>query len=265
MSSPSADAAAPHRAAFRPFPLIGRVPRSTLALLAVSILLPLLLFGLAAWQNRCDVALAAEHRVERTTRILHEHALKVFETHQLMLDRSTSTSNDRLVEAGRGRRPAQAARASQRAAAAGRQRVHHRCRRQRARRQRAQARRDGAQPRRPRLFPGAEDGAVAPAVRVARRHGPAQRHADLHHGAAREERPAGRLRRHRRGFHRAELLQGVLQPGRARICPHGDPGAHRRQRARLRADAAGNGDAAARHVPGPNSTDAAATPSCARR
>ncbi|WP_210252979.1 hybrid sensor histidine kinase/response regulator, partial [Beijerinckia sp. L45] len=58
----------------------------TIALLAMSIVLPLLLFGLAAWQNRHDVVREAETRVERTTRILHEHALKVFEMHQLMIN-----------------------------------------------------------------------------------------------------------------------------------------------------------------------------------
>ncbi len=66
--------------------LRGRVPRSTLALLAISIMLPMALFGLAAWQNWRDVERGAENHVERTTRILHEHALKIFETHQLMLD-----------------------------------------------------------------------------------------------------------------------------------------------------------------------------------
>ena len=62
------------------------IPRSTIALLCISIVLPLALFGLAARENWRDVAHAAEHHVERTTRILHEHALKIFETHQLMLD-----------------------------------------------------------------------------------------------------------------------------------------------------------------------------------
>ena len=94
MSLPPADTAAPPRSAVRrPLGLLARVPRSTLALLAVSILLPLILFALAAAQNRHDVVVAAERRVERTTRILHEHAMKVFETHQLMLDQI----NERLV------------------------------------------------------------------------------------------------------------------------------------------------------------------------
>ena len=88
-----------------PSRLRGRVPRSTLALLAISIVLPMALFGLAAWQNWRDVELGAEHHVERTTRILHEHALKIFETHQLMLDqvnehlRTLDWSNPRDVAA----------------------------------------------------------------------------------------------------------------------------------------------------------------------
>ncbi len=63
-----------------------RVPRSTIALLFISILLPLALFALAAYENRRDVQRGAVLRVERTTRILHEHAMKVFETNQLVID-----------------------------------------------------------------------------------------------------------------------------------------------------------------------------------
>ena len=87
------DPLVPLRAGHRRLRFATRIPRLTMALLAVSILLPLVLFGLAAWQNRRDVVQAAERRVERTTRILHEHAMKVFETHQLMLDQI----NDHLV------------------------------------------------------------------------------------------------------------------------------------------------------------------------
>ena len=71
---------------WRSWRLASRVPRSTIALLAISIILPLVLFALAAVENRRDVRHAAELRVERTTRILHEHAMKVFETHQLLID-----------------------------------------------------------------------------------------------------------------------------------------------------------------------------------
>ena len=70
----------------------GRVPRSTIALLVVSVLLPILLFSLAAYQNRRDVEKAAERRVERNVSILREQTLKVFETQELMIDQL----NDRL-------------------------------------------------------------------------------------------------------------------------------------------------------------------------
>ena len=85
-SNPRHDTPAAPMAMLRRRRRIGRVPRSTVALLFVSILLPLVLFGLAARQNRYDVLRGAEHRVERTVRILHEHALKVFETQQLMIE-----------------------------------------------------------------------------------------------------------------------------------------------------------------------------------
>ena len=62
------------------------MPRSTIALLAVSILLPLVLFALAAFQNKQDVERAAVRHVERNVRILHEQALKVFDTQELMID-----------------------------------------------------------------------------------------------------------------------------------------------------------------------------------
>lgn len=64
MSSPPTDAAVPtHPASCRQKRLSTSTPRSTLALLAVSVLLPLILFGLAAAQNRHDAVRAAEHRV----------------------------------------------------------------------------------------------------------------------------------------------------------------------------------------------------------
>ena len=67
-------------------PRADRVPRSTIALLVVSVLLPLVLFSLAALQNRHDVERAAVRRVERDVRVLHEQALKVFDTQTLMID-----------------------------------------------------------------------------------------------------------------------------------------------------------------------------------
>ncbi len=67
--------------------MLKRFLNSGTALLAVSFLLPALLFGLAAWQSRRAAMREAEARVERTTRVLQEHAIKVFETHQLVIDR----------------------------------------------------------------------------------------------------------------------------------------------------------------------------------
>lgn len=55
-------------------------------LVLVSLLLPAVLFGLAAWQNHGEVLRASEVRIERTVRILQEHAVKVFETHRLAID-----------------------------------------------------------------------------------------------------------------------------------------------------------------------------------
>ena len=59
----------------------------TLALPTVSILLPALLFALAAWQSHRSAMRDAEARVERTVRVLQEHAVKVFETERLAIDR----------------------------------------------------------------------------------------------------------------------------------------------------------------------------------
>jgi signal transduction histidine kinase len=56
-------------------------------LIALSILLPWIIFALAAWQNRASVLTEAETRVEKSVRTLLEHSLKVFETHRLTIDR----------------------------------------------------------------------------------------------------------------------------------------------------------------------------------
>ncbi|GJD29236.1 Adaptive-response sensory-kinase SasA [Methylobacterium adhaesivum] len=56
------------------------------ALLAAAILLPAVLFALASWQSYADALHDAEVRVERTVGILHEHAVKVFETNRLVID-----------------------------------------------------------------------------------------------------------------------------------------------------------------------------------
>ena len=55
------------------------------ALIVASVLLPAVLFAFAAWTSYYETLNAAEARVERTVRILQEHALKVFETNRLVL------------------------------------------------------------------------------------------------------------------------------------------------------------------------------------
>jgi two-component system, NtrC family, sensor kinase len=63
--------------------------RSTLGVLhllvAAAIVVPALLFAAAAWQNRGQVLGSAEGSVRKTSAILHEHALKVIETHELLM------------------------------------------------------------------------------------------------------------------------------------------------------------------------------------
>ncbi len=63
-----------------------RILRPGGPLLAMAILLPLLLFGLAAWRNYDDVLAATRSRVEKGALIVREHSLKVFETHGLVID-----------------------------------------------------------------------------------------------------------------------------------------------------------------------------------
>ncbi len=55
------------------------------ALIVASIFLPAMLFAFAAWMSYGETLNAAEARVDRTVRILQEHALKVFETNRLVI------------------------------------------------------------------------------------------------------------------------------------------------------------------------------------
>ena len=56
------------------------------ALIAASVVLPIVLFVLSAWYSYNETMRRAEQRVERTTRILEEHALKVFESQRLVIE-----------------------------------------------------------------------------------------------------------------------------------------------------------------------------------
>ena len=54
--------------------------------LGAAVTVPLVLFCLAAWQSYASVIAAAKLRVEQTARILEEHALKVLQTNQLVIE-----------------------------------------------------------------------------------------------------------------------------------------------------------------------------------
>ena len=68
-----------------------RMPRRTVrliqGLMAMSVLVPIIGIGLVVWQDRDAVLSAAERHVEQSVDILHEHTLKVFEIHDLVLDK----------------------------------------------------------------------------------------------------------------------------------------------------------------------------------
>ncbi len=73
-------------------------------LLTLSVAVPLVLFGLAAWQGYRTSLDDARTRVDGTARVLQEHAGKVFETHRLVITavnqrlRTIDWSDERQVE-----------------------------------------------------------------------------------------------------------------------------------------------------------------------
>jgi len=62
-------------------------PRPLKLLLAAVIILPLVLFAAAAWLNYQWSFEEAQAQLTRTTDAVHEHALKIFQTNELVLDR----------------------------------------------------------------------------------------------------------------------------------------------------------------------------------
>ena len=56
------------------------------ALLAISILLPAILFALASYRSYNEISREAWLRIDRTVRVLREHSIKVFETHALVVE-----------------------------------------------------------------------------------------------------------------------------------------------------------------------------------
>lgn len=63
-------------------------------LLAAVIIVPLGLFGGAAWLNYQWSFDEAQAQLRRTTDAVHEHALKVFQTNELVLDRIAERFGD---------------------------------------------------------------------------------------------------------------------------------------------------------------------------
>ncbi|WP_162912972.1 PAS domain-containing protein [Rhodospirillaceae bacterium SYSU D60014] len=68
-------------------------------LLVASVLVPMLLFAAAAWQSYQKTIEEAEMEVRKTVSILHEHARKVFETHELLIARVDDHIRDMSWEA----------------------------------------------------------------------------------------------------------------------------------------------------------------------
>jgi signal transduction histidine kinase len=64
-----------------------RTVRLIQGLMALSVLVPVIGIGLVIWQDRDAVLRAAERHVEQSVDVLHEHTLKVFEIHDLVLDK----------------------------------------------------------------------------------------------------------------------------------------------------------------------------------
>src|SRR6185312_7810244 len=67
-----------------PSPPIARNAWPYIALVAASLLIPILLFAIVAGEDRKSILRDAERDVAHTADIFHEHALKVFETHELI-------------------------------------------------------------------------------------------------------------------------------------------------------------------------------------
>src|SRR2546426_7533374 len=78
-------------------------------MLVASIVLPLMLFSFAGWQNYRHEQAVADERIERSLDILHEHTLKVFQTIERTIaevEEIVRDMPDEAMIAGRSRRPA---------------------------------------------------------------------------------------------------------------------------------------------------------------
>jgi two-component system NtrC family sensor kinase len=72
-----------------------RTVRLIQGLMAMSVLLPVIGMALVVWQDRDATLGAAQRHVEQSVEVLHEHTLKVFEIHDLVLDK-IAMRTDRL-------------------------------------------------------------------------------------------------------------------------------------------------------------------------
>ncbi len=70
-----------------PLRTLGGTVRPLRVLLAASVAIPLLMFAGVAWKSYQDVMAHAADQTEKLARIVHEHALKVFETNEALLGR----------------------------------------------------------------------------------------------------------------------------------------------------------------------------------
>ena len=70
------------------------LPGSVLSLFGTAVLIPVILFCLAAWNDHRQMLLRAERDAERAVVTLEEHATKVFETQELILDRIAERVRD---------------------------------------------------------------------------------------------------------------------------------------------------------------------------
>jgi NO-binding membrane sensor protein with MHYT domain/signal transduction histidine kinase/CheY-like chemotaxis protein len=64
-----------------------RAPRYLVGLLIGSLLVPMVVFALAAWQNWLQLESVAEDRARKRANLIAEHALKVFQTNEQVLNR----------------------------------------------------------------------------------------------------------------------------------------------------------------------------------
>src|ERR1700757_2028615 len=74
-------------------------------MMVASVVLPLMLFSFAGWQNYRHEQAVADDRIERSLDILHEHTLKVFQTVERTIAEVDEVARDMSDEAIRADQP----------------------------------------------------------------------------------------------------------------------------------------------------------------